>query len=844
VTTGRVPDAAPAPASEAGILLLGEVEAARAALDALRVHAEVLDPGVVARVAAASTDVQRRLTRPGLHVAVVGEQKSGKSTFLNAFIGARLLGAAARECTGTVTRIRKGPHPHWEARTPTGALLACALPDRRAAFAHALAGARTEREATEIAAAAAQHALAAASAAVHAAVQAHAATREVETSATSALAAAAEEVAHTSLVRAQEDASLREVSAPLPWFLRGSGLIANVFALLLGWIWSEERQRFQAAHRVLEASEAAWANAEAVRRDRAAASDAARSGLAQAAAEESARRADAEAAGAARAAADAARFAAQARVADEERARIAWEQAHARAVADEVAALGDMTRRGREVAALDVTWPARFPDSLVLLDTPGVNTDDAENQARAWAAIRDEADGCVLVSDLTQAVSQTTRDFLGALAMHVPHVVLVLTKLDRAREAAAFDGGDGADAQLAQARRVATRRFAESLGRDRDDVFVLAVAAEPALRGEPTAVAAFEEEMNRLTHFLAEERGLVVAARCASALETVGREIDAAVAEAEARYRARIALLEAQRIPEPGVFRAEQLAAIAPRIARLRTDLVAATRETASSALDGVRIGLLGELAALPNKDAVEAWTRTLGARLPVLVTAALEGAHPGTALREAGLAVEDDLLATLRERYRIVGELAGARGMGAAVQLAGGDMEAPVTALGEVLAGHVQTQIGMGAGGALVGATLGTLLFPGVGTVVGALLGGLASFLVTVDDLKRDCAKPLEAWFVAQEPDLASRAAERTEANVTAVETTLAARLDAELATFARWIADVTRQEKAALAAERARRADLDQAGRHASEALRALERAREAAGKASRALCAAVRR
>jgi hypothetical protein len=130
------------------------------------------------------------------------------------------------------------------------------------------------------------------------------------------------------------------------------------------------------------------------------------------------------------------------------------------------------------------------------------------------------------------------------------------------------------------------------------------------------------------------------------------------------------------------------------------------------------------------------------------------------------------------------------------------------------------------------------------VGTVVGALLGGLASFLVTVDDLKRDCAKPLEAWFVAQAPDLASRAAERTEANVTAVETTLAARLDAELATFARWIADVTSQERAALAAERARRADLDQAGRHASEALRALERAREAAGKASRALCAAVRR
>ena len=48
-----------------------------------------------------------RLNREEFFVAIVGEMKAGKSTFLNAILGAPVLSTAKRESTATVTYIRK-----------------------------------------------------------------------------------------------------------------------------------------------------------------------------------------------------------------------------------------------------------------------------------------------------------------------------------------------------------------------------------------------------------------------------------------------------------------------------------------------------------------------------------------------------------------------------------------------------------------------------------------------------------------------------------------------------------------------------------------------------------------
>jgi hypothetical protein len=86
-----------------------------------------------------------------------------------------------------------------------------------------------------------------------------------------------------------------------------------------------------------------------------------------------------------------------------------------------------------------------------------------------------------LLSDLQQVMSRSTREFLLDVRQVLPHVILVLTKADRALENA-LDGEDNPDAQLEAARRIGVRRFATDMGRDPGEVLTLAVAAAPAAR--------------------------------------------------------------------------------------------------------------------------------------------------------------------------------------------------------------------------------------------------------------------------------------------------------------------------------------------------------------------------
>jgi hypothetical protein len=59
---------------------------------------------LAARVAA----VERRLNDPRLYLAVIGEYSTGKSTFLNALLGADLLASAFKPTTSVATRIQSG----------------------------------------------------------------------------------------------------------------------------------------------------------------------------------------------------------------------------------------------------------------------------------------------------------------------------------------------------------------------------------------------------------------------------------------------------------------------------------------------------------------------------------------------------------------------------------------------------------------------------------------------------------------------------------------------------------------------------------------------------------------
>src|SRR5690349_11647772 len=89
-----------------GDALLAEVQGAIVTLSALLAHSTDLGAQASDAIRAAISAVERRIARAELRVAVVGERKAGKSTFLNALLGARLLGTVEHE-SPTVIWLRR-----------------------------------------------------------------------------------------------------------------------------------------------------------------------------------------------------------------------------------------------------------------------------------------------------------------------------------------------------------------------------------------------------------------------------------------------------------------------------------------------------------------------------------------------------------------------------------------------------------------------------------------------------------------------------------------------------------------------------------------------------------------
>ena len=90
-------------------------------------------------------------------------------------------------------------------------------------------------------------------------------------------------------------------------------------------------------------------------------------------------------------------------------------------------------------AKVDILTPnASIPVDVVLIDTPGFNTERPEHRRRAWEAIEERADICVLVSDIRQPMPETALKMLRRIAPFCPFMHLALTKSDLALQEASL----------------------------------------------------------------------------------------------------------------------------------------------------------------------------------------------------------------------------------------------------------------------------------------------------------------------------------------------------------------------------------------------------------------------
>jgi hypothetical protein len=821
--------------------LIATVQTVQSTLRDLLAHEALFGKGALSGVQKTLEEVESRLARQELQVVVVGERHSGKSTLLDAIVGDRLLGGA-RGHSSVVTLLRHRAVPSYRARLASGALqdfsrrvpdtmskLALAAEQLTQALSDSDALCRSKRselrraiESRERADLDAQQARSGVAGA-----------RQLEGAVSSELSGLEDEA--KALERAVSELEVRipaQVRVVPPRWAIWLWLLHAMYVLLRRGVWQRYQtllqERDEHRQRLLTGRHAAREAAQARQ-------------LAEAGQEPLG-------SGAARARARSSEVEQALRQAEAERERLRGELEALRSEREHheserwrqfFSELGGLSKRS-DVVELAIDYPAKLlPEDVTIIDIPGlVSAADPE-----WFLISEQADGCILVSELDRAVSEQAKQFLRELREVVPHVLLVLTKMDQAFQAATRRGEGEPWDQVEHARRIGTRRFARELGRDPSSVLSISVAAEAALadRGSELALR-FDSEIEKLFVLLRRERALILGARAADALRRCIVSFNAAEARAERAYRERIATLEQQRTPEPDVFKQELLADIDPAV-------VAAAHDTIQPASTKLQEGFLllqrlceQSVAACAKPAALLELAEQLSLDLPQRAVAARREAYLEleSSIDRAVAKLERGLLQAVRARYQLLHELRRSTSSSPRLGAAPGDQpnfDALVPEMRRAIADFRKSRFALGASGSLAGLAGGALVNPWVAAAAGTV-GGLLALARRESTLRAQAQSVLTATLAQQEMAYLAQLREEAPMVVAAIRSALERSLERAIIHFGRWITEPLEAERRAIEAERQNLLQLEQLREQVCARDRDLERSLKDAVSASAGL------
>ena len=798
------------------------------------------------------SDIERRRAKKELTVAVIGEFKAGKSTFLNAVLGVPLLGVGIQEFTGTITRLRHAPSlnyrahllPETEGQAEAVEEFISICPDRTAELLEKRQGlARTLADAVESVG------------------SLHAQATELEQRilvlkeelADLCMLAEAEQGQRDALAQAHQAALVRRQTAQSEYEQRSlaiPSLLDRQPSWYAVWLWlawivlylihrydyrslrdAERRlaDERQAVGLLSEQERAAFSKVQSMKL---AGQDVAN--LENALDALMARIKDAEG------------EQSELHLAYEESER--WPQAHAaerlERFQSRLSELSDMRRLGWRVREIEIDYPAKhLPDGIVLLDTPGVNSNHAENVHRAYSAIEHDADGCLVLMALQQAASQSTLAFIERTRSWVPHLVLIFTKKDQVVQmvqASSFGQTSDAEEQIREVVRRAKRSFGTATGRKPKQIIEYVISAEVALQqSDPTVVAEFAEQMSSLFSLLRREQILIIGARCSLMLRRTIDSIKEAVERTEASYRERLALLEAQRLPSPEAFcsllvaRCEEQAdgwseeIWKPADAEIHTYFSHICEQLVRQ-INGCKerseIRSVAEQFAGNLEGMKDSFQKSFSANIAALMHAHVNANFPA-------------FVTELRRRYQLVQEMVRNHAAPdsvasiSATKLDG--LSVAWTSPGRSF------HLGAAAAGAGTGAILGTLVPPGIGTLIGGLLGGLAGLFERLDTCKKKYIKALEDllaqietqvhdWFAGQRPALRGGLVDLYKNS-----------LETMIVAYQSWIQGVLDREQQTIQLSRGRLEQITNARSRLTQNSDRLAQAMEAAAQESLAMC-----
>ena len=734
-----------------GLLLLTEVKSAAQTLSELERHEDRIGAELVKSVREVLADTNRRIARKEFYVVVVGEKKVGKSTFLNALLGRALLSTAVRECTGSVTFLRQGPEIDFTATYENNTIetFANVFRDRRQQFARSMKRAESQLKQSRTAQMdmpleldSLRKCLAASSSELESLRKEQASTDTKYT-----------QLCHDLELKEAElnafESANKQTGKAIPYIFRRPATKLNLIRLVGQQFQAKSAKPEWLAH--IEKCNQCTEQKKELKRFRKIVQDVhiqlkAISDRVLKSQRESSILQFQIGTSERKLAGLPTRIAIRQKRLDKMVSGLdAYETKRSEAFATAIKQYTDQDKKGRQIRRLDIQIPSQhLPPDVIVIDTPGVNTDNDQNRKRAWETIRREADGCIVLSDIQQSVSQSTCEFVREVKNYLPHLILVLTKLDRALESVVLDGG--AEAEVEEARQIGESRFAQTVGRDPGDIISFAMSAEQALKGDDAVASArFARDLKTITSLLRNERALIVATRCAKTIVTCQAQVSSVQSKAERAYVKTIAELESNRIPDPIAFCRKQLREVDSEIEDLAELIVSSGSEMIFKVYGAVSGNYCAEINKCQSGEQLKEYLRlvqnSLGGHLQK-VNRAIQtdlGKPVAAAVRE----LEEPLLRSLKERYHIVRNISGASGQMIASSSLGIKTAAPNIDinLSTVVQDFQNMKVGGIAGGAIAGGLIGSAI-PGLGTVVGGIVGGLAGLLFgpRFDEVKNDC--------------------------------------------------------------------------------------------------------
>lgn len=393
------------------------------------------------------------------------------------------------------------------------------------------------------------------------------------------------------------------------------------------------------------------------------------------------------------------------------------------------------SRRSADVAQLRITSPdVDLPAGVELIDTPGLNAHAVRTKV-AQATI-DTAHACIFVLDAGAALKAGEISKIQWASEAVGKTVFVINKMDRAVGDDDLDVDDNAAADLLARVR---SDLGESLGTTAVNLFAVCSLPEERLRriGAPPETVAYAHAVrdvhSKLNEILSTSRELLVE-YAAGKVAGVVAEIALERSHDElARHDKRMAELAYGLPGNPEAFREHVMSMVANVWIGARDTYVANMSAALDAAGQRADQRMISGIQGCADNEQLRAWVKRSARPILNDFVAEVDRARTEqwTAVGEIVLEVVRELFESLYRGVKFKHNLDTGALVGLATPI---PLAKPGKSLDNALSGLIGDQMVATGGGAAAGAVIGTILFPGLGTVVGGWLGSMAGGAAVTD--------------------------------------------------------------------------------------------------------------